>query len=152
MDAYRYNGVKLPGLPDWNAAAYPYACIQYIPYRAGGFIAHLRCGNLPFRREGLVVTNTPGAVIQTRTFMDLNSQYEWGRSFTTAGQALTLDPDTVIWSNWDIQDENDGVFLAASDPAPVVPVTIPDFSLFNWLVGFVMGFSGGPLEDMEEEP
>lgn len=148
MDAYRYNGVKLPGLPEWDSAAWPYACIQYIPYQDGSFIAHLRCCDQPFHGAAGVITNPADAVILVHSYVSSSADFAWGTAYTVEGRALALDPDTVIWSNTDISDENGSLLLAASEPAAVQIAPILDFSLDSWLVGFAIGFSGRPLWDI----
>lgn len=151
MGAYRYNGVKLPALPEWDTDALPYAHIQYIPYRDGSFIAHLRCSDQPFCVAAGTVTNPEGAVMLIRSYVDGSSDYSWGTEYTTENAVLSLDPDSVIWCNADITDESGTVFLAASEPVPVQAVTAPDFRLYSWLFGFAVGLAGSPLGATEDE-
>ena len=145
MAASRYNGVKLPALPEWDTAAYPYAHIQYITYRDGSFIAHLRCSDLPFHAGSGTVTVPAGAVMLVQSCIKAGTEPSWGTAYAVMNPSLALDGDTVIWCNTDIPDESGAIFLAASEPVPVQAVTIPDFHLNSWLTGFVIGLSGRPM-------
>ena len=145
MSAYRYNGARLPALPEWDAVTYPYAHIQYIPYRDGSFIAHLRCSDRPFRKAAGVVTVASDAVMLVRSFTGTGAEYAWGNAYAVMIPSLALKADTVIWCNSDISDDSGAVFLAASQPAAVQAVSIPNFCMYSWITGFTTGLAGRPM-------
>ena len=146
----KYNGISLPDLPEYDTAAYPYACIQRIPYAAGGCIAHLRYSSKPFVAAGGAVTNSDGAGFVLRSYLSASSNFLWNKPTTIWNVGLSLPPDTVIWCNQDILDEDGGVLLSATEPAGEPTLAIPNFCLSSWLVGFALGLAGRPLPTNSE--
>lgn len=137
-----YNDIFLPDLPEYDAAAYPYACIQWIPYSGAGYIAHLRYSDRPFHAAGGIVTNTSGSVIFVQTYSSSYTDFSWRKAYPLPNPTLSLPEQTVIWCNADISDESGSIFLAASEPIPTRDGTAPDFRLSSWLIGMVIGLAG----------
>lgn len=106
---YLYNGVgPLPGLPEWDREAYPYACIQQ-----NELFATLHISGNPIVREGSLIRVSGGHGFSTLS----SSDGEWG-DFRMA-EGSNQYGDTLIWANHDILNTDGSVHLAASEPVPV---------------------------------
>lgn len=108
--AYLYNGVRLPKLPEWDKAKYPYAFIE----TTFGFY-YLRVLANPLTPDGNSFRMTPpglvaGAKIDIADY-ELIGWDEWSEV-----TEITRDP---LWSNFDVLNEDGTVYLAASEPVPV---------------------------------
>ena len=136
-----YNDYLLPDLPEYDAQSYPHACIQWIPYSGGGFIAHLRLSNWPFFAIAGTVSNTPGAVVIVHSYSSASGTFAWGKSYSLARPALELPAGTVVWTSADITDENGEVFLAPSEPQPTQSSSASDFRMSSWLIGVMLGLA-----------
>ena len=108
--AYLYNGIRLPALPEWDKAKYPYA---FIETTFGMY--YLRVLANPLTPDGDSFRfNAPGLVAGAKmdvTNYELIGWYEW--------KEVTENTRTPLWSNVDVLNEDGTVFLAASDPVPV---------------------------------
>lgn len=124
--AYSYNGVVLPGLPEWDREMYPYAAITDV--------------NLWRRPHHLMICTAPFSVFTnddtTITFIsgteedapllryEYNSENNSWEVFNPTSTDKTWGPSSSyeppIWTNADIISRDDGtLYLAASDPIPV---------------------------------
>lgn len=119
--AYLYNGVQLPALPEWDKEVYPYAVIykwltyarMYIyeqkPYITTGdnglTYLNLSSGS-KYVYKGINAINNP------INGWNANEEY-------TAEDGQTQHTYGVIWSNFDLLNEDGTVYLAASAPVPV---------------------------------
>lgn len=143
MADYKYNGVKLPKLPEYDTAVYPYSYIfdyadlhgyvlvisttRFTLYEYEGYSDKV-IGDESGTSDAVVYTVTDGA--WTELDIDAQNGAWWG----TAGSALPC-----VWCNTDILDSEDGsVYLAASEP-------VKAFCLRSWLTGFALGLAGKPL-------
>lgn len=123
MSNYLYNGVELPELPEWNKERFPYALISstFIGYRLYCFekpLSYYETGNNIYVGIGgckmlsYHINNKGGSYNET----------EW-----TFEQEKDSDyiVDT-IWVNADIYLIDGTLYLAASDPVPVLALTERD--------------------------
>lgn len=113
---YKYNGVQLPPLPDWDKDAYPYALLALV----GGKEYRLYCS-----AEVPVVSSASAIrvlVIPAPYIMSTKGLASFG-DFGAAGTTDLSATGAVMeafWSNTDIlYDGSDKVYLAGSDPVPV---------------------------------
>ena len=128
--AYRYNGVELPELPEWDMEAYPYAIIAQ---NSDGDI-YFECATKlmqygTFTSGGVSYTNPHYLILageiasREYRFLSNNSWGEpktavWDRTDKTTN--LRSRTEKVIWCNTDIPNiDNNTVYLAASAPVPV---------------------------------
>lgn len=110
-----YNGIKLPALPAYNAAAYPYLCIWQ--NTDGSYTL----GVAPFRvyvqSDGDLQAETSGKY-RPHNITDADVWY--------SGVTVSRSPDgaavmsageyTLIWSNYDIMKDGE-VFMSGTEPA-----------------------------------
>lgn len=115
--AYLYNGVRLPKLPEWDRETYPYVAMLNQVYRVV-FIAY----SDPMH---LVLTSSSGGmsvgVKAGETFLQI---VYWTSNDTIPDfeeKSLTYDYllGTPDWANYDVQNADGTVYLAASEPVPV---------------------------------
>ena len=89
--AYLYNGVRLPGLPEWDKTVYPFAVIVYID---GTYFLWLM-------DSALIIGSDKAITIQQYT-CTYNSWVEASQmSFTPSGHNPSYW-DCLIWSNHDV--------------------------------------------------
>lgn len=134
---YKYNGIRLPKLPEYNTEAYPYALIQRTKNDMG-YTVYLRYSNQPFFLNTNTVTNTDGAEHFMRTLSD--DKTAWGDETVSDVATLTLPSDTVVWCNVDIMDNLGELFLAASKSELVVAI-----DLKSLVYGINLRLAGRPL-------
>lgn len=108
--AYLYNGVRLPGLPEWDKVKYPYA---FIASQNSRWFLYCFSDEKKVSSAGSVTIIAPGA-----GFIYGDNRWE---EYSSGG--LLLRP---IWSNYDIyysdtsDDELSGtLYLANSEPVPI---------------------------------
>ena len=125
--AYLYNGVRLPGLPEWDKEAYPFGYIWEDKYGA----RYLLC----YKNEPVVGEVTTGPIAGSdrlyspTTTMHLRYQAKSDLSgwvFLNESQVVANSGTafaygyTLIWSDFNImRDDGVTIYLAASDPVPV---------------------------------
>lgn len=142
--AYLYNGVQLPGLPEWDREAYPYAAIFHTPnddtisfYNEYAYLLvstePLRCRTKTFAGVSSRVIRISNAhsglcyhcgfdIEATHEVFDTFVRYPDFDIAADSGADLSSPyfPSKVIWANHDIIDNDDeSVYLAASEPIPV---------------------------------
>lgn len=121
MPNYRYNGIELPALPEYDKVKYPYATI----------VEHL--GTFTYHQYIFVVSAVPMYVDVKTTHTTLefdennfinfraNTPYEnpleWSNLTQSGGINILIEK--VVWANFDILNQNGSVYLPASDPVPV---------------------------------
>lgn len=148
---YLYNGVKLPALPEYDTAAYPYAVLDKT--NAGtsflfyAFKSRPYYGTNPADSTKMGVYSTGGAKVYY--FVPADGGSEWEHSMDTDNPFAAEDgnENTLFWTNTDILYEGDGsVWLAASEPV----------GEGNWrknfLLGLALGLTGKPLRFAQGEP
>lgn len=151
---YKYNGITLPKLPEWDKQTYPYAFIQFgdmtgysiyslIVTNAKGVMGesyrigeHTTCEWVVAADEeseaNLSGTN-PG--ISTDNWL----QYENAKTYTEYGYT------NVVWSDFDILKADNTVYLAASDPVPVYDMSIFWDGLSLGLCGKALPWKAEPV-------
>lgn len=131
--AYLYNGVQLPPLPEWDKEAYPYAFITYLADAAGIDEKYAGCifgqivfcsGQFTVKSDGYAYTeNVDEKAYNFATgalAVDLDvTEGEWTFGEETHVDDMVLDAYMLLWSSYDILNEDGSVYLAASDPVPV---------------------------------
>lgn len=120
--AYLYNGVRLPKLPEWDRAVYPYAVIY-------GFGSQFRflfdvCSERPVRyfnsgTNGYSVGCPNGC--QSLYFGTESSLWNNGQPYMQNDHYSRYWNSTngPVWANFDILNEDGTVALATSEPIPV---------------------------------
>jgi hypothetical protein len=119
---YLFNDVPLPPLPKWDKVKYPYAFIFVNAFQGISFEV---VSALPFVRSetGYMYIPDHARVV----FSCFDSQWE---KTTEDDNRSGYDHLVPFWTNFDLLNENDTLYLAASDPIPVNPPDIidPDIS------------------------
>lgn len=121
MEMYKYNGVRLRGVPPWNVSVYENAIIYYVANESGVEEAHFGYSNRPFYLDTTLnlVTNTEDATIYASIY-DATTK-EWGEMYLFYDAAFALEPGKVLWSNVDVLDDTGEVFLEGSEPVKLFP-------------------------------
>ena len=139
MANYLYNGVELPDINTvWtDKATYPYACITRERTNATG-ARYLYLSSAPFIVNGN--GNGIGIILDNGTIVNeyctQTDTYEWTESGTFSAPDLT-EPITqmiIEWTSHDVYDEGGILYLAASDPVPLV-ATLPPTDLYKKIGG-----------------
>lgn len=120
--AYLYNGVQLPPLPEWDKTAYPYAAIfkniigtavLYIfeqkPYVT---IKTSVTAALSITSGSKYVYKGANSISNPTNGWNANTEY-------TATDDQTMNIQSVIWTDFDLLNEDGTVSLSASEPVPV---------------------------------
>lgn len=128
--AYLYNGVQLPGLPEWDKETYPYAWISKGQY-SNQYTLHISTGLVNYRSWGdkgtlfyLYPISVPISVQQAYLSEDELDNGEWEFTWSKTYEENPVDSSSgfglPIWSNFDVMNHYDSsTYLAASDPVPV---------------------------------
>lgn len=111
--AYLYNGVRLPKLPEWDRAVYPYAVMIY---RCVPQLYELRCLSADAYYGENFFKASNGILSQCKDGV-------WGAFGTLEGESyayvpLTSSIDTLVWANFTMEN-NGTTYLIASEPIPV---------------------------------
>lgn len=101
--AYLYNGVRLPGLPEWDKEMYPFA---YIGRNSSG-TCYLWCD------DEVKIASVDGQILFLSALGFVAKDGKW-ESSTAAGVGAT-----IVWSNVDVYDVDGTLYLTASEPVPV---------------------------------
>ena len=128
--AYLYNGVRLPKLPEWDKAKYPYAVLAYGTGESVPYWVYF-CEKQPYinsddeivineKTGGTLVSPTGTSAIYYR-YYNLEDTVGWEDNSTPASllSPITLEKTNVFWCSADILNTDGTVFLAASEPVPV---------------------------------
>lgn len=102
--AYLYNGVRLPGLPEWDRETYPYAVIVQNNLSGDYFL---------MADDETFAANADGDTI--RPITGVAYAIENGEWVSSVGRINCK----AIWANHDILNPDGSVYLAASEPVPV---------------------------------
>lgn len=131
MAKYRYNGIELPALPEWDKVTYPYAYIikgAWVDGRYSGgyvFVAYKKEANMSKTNDGAL---TFGYVSGSAYILYYLNADATGWETTGYSNATTYLIAVPIWANTDVYyDEKNGgaLYLAASDPVPLLPEALP---------------------------
>jgi hypothetical protein len=102
---YSYNGTVLPGLPEWDKVAYPYAVIGVSNDGVTYFI--YKGAKYTVSDSGTFYVPASGA-----SCYSLNNNV-WIANY------LTMKTITPIWANYDLCKADESVYMSASEPIPV---------------------------------
>ena len=113
--AYLYNGVRLPKLPEWDKAAYPYAIISKPSYTTS-YLLKCYTEDSDFHTSDNGIRCFEGSAF---LFAKEYDRADWTkRGFIK--KTNSIKPYT-IWANFDLLNEDGTVYLPASDPIPIPP-------------------------------
>lgn len=109
--AYLYNGVRLPKLPEWDREMYPYASIT----RSGEKYFFRAYGEpLMTKEDSPYLEFEDGEAIVVIYELQDDLWFFHGESSSTGGMRQPL-----VWTGFDVLNEDGSVYFAASDPNPV---------------------------------
>lgn len=141
MTEYLFNGVELPALPEWDKTAYPYVVIYK---EVGGWYALEMFTEQPIAYsdgENYLVCGVPGGCGALYWGTVSSTDREWGdNAYATYdsydGREIQFLDGTkylysLFWSNSDILKEDGTLYLAASEPIPILAPVIDPLSM--WL-------------------
>jgi hypothetical protein len=134
MANYLYNGVELPALPDYDKTKFPYAYIITTNYENHPY--HLRLYTSPFLPKS---GDTQRVYILEDSTMDDRVWYLGADNWSGRNENHVDNYDdnktplwnnerysTFVWANTDILNADGSIYLAASDPVPVLALTDSD--------------------------
>ena len=149
---YKYNGITLPKLPEWDKTAYPYAFIQFgdmtgysiyslIVTNSTGVMgdsyqigAHTTC-------EWVVAADKESAENLSGTTPGISTdnwlQYENAKTHTEYGYS------NVVWSDHEIRNADNSIYLPKSYPVPV-------YDMRSFWAGVSMGLCGKAIFSKKE--
>ena len=137
MADYLYGGVQCPDINEvWaNKETRPYACIGY---KDEVCRLHFFTNKVTCNRTGFVVGSLNNVFI-------LNSSGEWEKT----SNLDSMNGAKPVWSNFDIYYADDAeevggtLYLAASEPVPVLEIQIPKgVDRYSYVVGFNLALAG----------
>lgn len=133
---YLYNGVELPALPEWDKTLYPYAVIGATANGGaaeGGTNWLYVCSMRPYQNSsGKVVLGNADAQCRHAHYYGNGISTDWGTLQNSGIRTVTSEYN--VWTNTDILHEDGSVYLAASEPVPVLSI---DYTAMiqGWIVG-----------------
>ena len=118
--AYLYNGVQLPGLPEWDKEKYPYAWIHQFNTANPSYVLRIASEPIVYKKpiyKDYYVYSMTG----TGCIYNINDGvWEIFRSDVAFDNYFPESDVLFSWTNTDIINEEDGtIYLEASDPVPV---------------------------------
>ena len=150
---YLYNVVKLPALPEWDKTVYPYAFIYAIGTNGDGVSSEvytliISASNqmvydsigIGFRYDAIGITkavSTDGTEWVDRTYDSGGSEY----FYVKREEPTDILYIRVAWANFDVLNANGSVYVAASEPVPVVE----KFPIREWIGWLLAGLCSRPL-------
>lgn len=137
--AYLYNGVELPPLPDWDKTAYPYVIITEAYLERGHvlwvcsevIVAHenwMDTGKTMLRLNGVTTHYRSWKIEDTEGWEEYLSGDLTDEENVSKG-SLTNEP--VLWVSFDMRNQENAVYLAASEPVPVYSSESADAVLYT---------------------
>lgn len=155
-----YNAQQLPALPEYDTAVYTRAVITRILGADGlvsvGAFLYLVGGDvLVVYDSGDIYLSHTKVICYSSANTGWNLVYEetydspmW-QTLKKPGDSNSLGVSTgrvTVWSSFDIYNEDGTLYLAASEPVPIVESAEGSgFSRKSWLTGYVMGLAGKPV-------
>lgn len=144
MTRYRYNGIELPALPEYDK---PYALITRHTdgsYRLSVInkkpIYSASTTRSPKVYYDCVHFNMNDSCSYTDyalsdgAWVEATTATAIGRVFAFNSVSDSSEKRELVWSNFDVFDSDNGIYFAASDPIPV-PTLDPTSMLQGWIVG-----------------
>ena len=119
--AYKYNGVRLPKLPEWYTElykkTYPYVVIYDSTKYGPGYYLYL-CSMKPIPTSSTVYFRIADADHPHLLSICESPFSEWGEA-ELKSNGVTVSQSNLVWVNTDFVNEDGSVYFAASDPVPV---------------------------------
>ena len=136
---FLYNGVKLPALPEWDKTVYPYAFIYIVTLDGTtGVYTLVVSSSSVMGYDGNGIICTAANVGQRYTV----SGEEWAAA--AGSDDFYIKRDNLIytvWANFDVLNSDGSVYVAASEPVPVVE----KFPIREWIGWLLAGLCSRPL-------
>lgn len=148
---YLYNGVELPALPEWDRVAYPYAImvwggtggnrLSHCLLWAFSNPHHLTHYNSIQNKYSIWISEDEKCLYSQAKYNSKDGIYEPfpamveypNETYPYNENGLTSKPD---WANYDVLDNKGTLYLAASDPIPILAPALDPLSLFmGWKAG-----------------
>ena len=129
---WRYNGVELPALPEWDAQTYPYVLISRYSLGTPQIYAMSVRPHTYRDSYGDLYTGFDGETVSYLHWRYGSEQ--WRYTGVNEGSPRTqidrdIPPTTqgyYVWANYDVLDEDGSVMHSASQPIPVGTFPIPE--------------------------
>lgn len=112
---YLYNGVQLPALPEWDRVTYPYAVIKDGYFGIGELLLVFK--SIQYNDDdssNRLLSLIAGDYKKFTAKSDGTAWYEGD-----ATEDLNAAISRLIWSNFDILNNDNSVYLAESNPVPI---------------------------------
>lgn len=109
---YSYNGTVLPKLPEWDRGRYPYA---FITKNAFGAIELFVLPSVDY----FVPDGLDWAIATTDNLQAAHNSGSGWTELSAYSTAVSRPVKNTVWANFDVLNEDDTVYLAASEPVPV---------------------------------
>lgn len=129
MPNYLYNGVELPALPEWDKESYPYAIITR-PVLGSVDLFFLREWEYYYYADGTLVQEGIKYKTNSKKYVCRVGGIEWEQN-TIDEEGQVIFP-WILWTSEDVVCQSDEykpagtLYLAASDPVPVLSLTDSD--------------------------
>lgn len=116
MGRYLYNGVEYPALPDWDKKTYPYACMHFQGAQCFLYIFSEPKHLIKEITTGYMTTAVRAGESYMTAYAVRNGEFPEPKVNTAEAEGVYLRPD---WANYDVQNSDGTIYLAASEPIPV---------------------------------
>lgn len=152
MSNFLYNGVELPGLPEtWNEAAHPHLFIRVVSLDGSAenavyslFAASVAA--VSYDDNGILF---PSSAVGEKYAVSDGAWVESSESLSDAFYIKRNDGFLyTLWANFDILNSDGSVYIAASEPVPVVE----KFPIREWIGWLLAGLCSRPLPMGAREP
>ena len=145
MSNFLYNGVELPGLPEtWNEAAHPYLFIRVVSLDGSAENAVYSL----FAASAAAVSYDDNGILFPSSAVGEKyavSDGAWVESSESLSDAFYIKRNDgflyTLWANFDILNSDGSVYIAASEPVPVVE----KFPIREWIGWLLAGLCSRPL-------
>lgn len=152
MSNFLYNGVELPGLPEtWNEAAHPYLFIRVVSLDGSAENAVYSL----FAASAAAVSYDDNGILFPSSAVGEKyavSDGAWAESSESLSDAFYIKRNDgflyTLWANFDILNSDGSVYIAASEPVPVVE----KFPIREWIGWLLAGLCSRPLPMGAREP
>jgi hypothetical protein len=129
MDKYLYNGIELPALPVWDKETYPCAYIIQNPTAGESWFYGFWHTTLPLTmKDEKTVSSTHNDFVGGVLYAYAEDTNSWELYDDTYApiKGYTYVVAVPLWTNTTMLYEDGTLYLAASDPVPVLSLTERD--------------------------
>lgn len=152
MSKYLYNGVELPGLPEtWNETEHPNLFIRVVSIDGSAENAVYSL----FAASAAAVSYDDNGILFPLSAVGEKyavSEGAWVESSESLSDSFYIKRNDgflyTLWANFDILNSDGSVYIAASEPVPVVG----KFPLREWVGWLLAGLCSRPLPMGAREP